>query len=191
MARVDLSSTTDRAPGARPAPTFSTVEAAHTCLIERLSRSKPHLSDSHNPIRRGFLAALSAGAASEHLSTNLIVQLGLATKDLAPFAVRGLFAPRRPWLTEPNTGTSAIFVDKLNPSRLKRFLQHFTRFIGYVRPECTFDALNGWERKPGSRREVGLRPSQKPTRSTELFDRDHARFPLIPFGSRYVILFRS
>jgi hypothetical protein len=89
--------------------------------------------------RRGFLAALSAGAASEHLSTNLIVQL--ATKDLAPFAVRGLFAPRRPWLTEPDTGTSAIFVDKLNPSRLKRFLQHFTRVIGYVRPECTFDAL--------------------------------------------------
>jgi hypothetical protein len=42
MARVDLSSTTDRAPGARPAPTFSTVEAAHTRLIERLSRSKPH-----------------------------------------------------------------------------------------------------------------------------------------------------
>jgi hypothetical protein len=42
MARVDLLSTTDRARGARHAPTFSTVEAAHTCLIERLSRSKPH-----------------------------------------------------------------------------------------------------------------------------------------------------
>jgi hypothetical protein len=109
--------------------------------------------------RRGFLAALSAGAASEHLSTNLKVQHGLAAEDLAPFAVRGLFAPRRPWPTEPNTDTSAIFVDKLNPSRLKRFLQHFTRFIGYVRPECTFDTLNGWERKPGSQREVGLRPS--------------------------------
>jgi hypothetical protein len=100
--------------------------------------------------RRGFLAALSAGAASEHLLTNLIVQLGLATKDLAPFAVRGLFAPKRPWLTEPNTGTSAIFVDKINPSGLKRFLQHFTGLIGYVRPECTFDTLNGWKRKPGS-----------------------------------------
>jgi hypothetical protein len=42
MAGVDLSSTTDRALGARPAPTFSTVEAAHTCLIARLSESKPH-----------------------------------------------------------------------------------------------------------------------------------------------------
>jgi hypothetical protein len=73
------------------------------------------------------------------LSTNLVIQR--ATKGLALFAVRGLLAPRRPWLAEPNTGTSAIFVDKLNPSRLKRFLQHFTRVIGYVRPECTFDAL--------------------------------------------------
>jgi hypothetical protein len=42
MAGVDLSSTTDRALGARPAPTFSTVEAAHTRLIERLAASKPH-----------------------------------------------------------------------------------------------------------------------------------------------------
>jgi hypothetical protein len=42
MARLDLSSTTDRAPGARPALTFSTVEAAHTGLIERLAVSKPH-----------------------------------------------------------------------------------------------------------------------------------------------------
>jgi hypothetical protein len=109
--------------------------------------------------QRGFLAALSAGAASEHLATNLIIQHGLATKELAPFAVRGLFAPRKPWLTEPNTSTSAIFVDKLNPSRLKRFLQHFTRIIGYVRPECTFDTLDGWERETGSQREVGLRPS--------------------------------
>jgi hypothetical protein len=41
MARDDLSSTTSRAPCARPAPTFSTVEAAHTGLIERLARSKP------------------------------------------------------------------------------------------------------------------------------------------------------
>jgi hypothetical protein len=42
MARADLSSTTNRAPGARPALTFSTVEAAHTCLIERLAVSKPN-----------------------------------------------------------------------------------------------------------------------------------------------------
>jgi hypothetical protein len=36
------SSTTNRAPGARPAPTFSTVEAAHADLVEHLSGSKPH-----------------------------------------------------------------------------------------------------------------------------------------------------
>jgi hypothetical protein len=42
MAGVDLSSTTDRALGARPAPTFSTVESAYTCLIACLSESKPH-----------------------------------------------------------------------------------------------------------------------------------------------------
>jgi hypothetical protein len=42
MVRVDLSSTPNRAPDARPAPTFSTVEAAHTGLIERLAASKPH-----------------------------------------------------------------------------------------------------------------------------------------------------
>jgi hypothetical protein len=35
-------STTKRAPCARPAPTFSTVEAAHTGLIARLSASKPY-----------------------------------------------------------------------------------------------------------------------------------------------------
>jgi hypothetical protein len=42
MARGDLSSTMSRAPGARPAPTFSTVEEAHSDLVERLSGSKPH-----------------------------------------------------------------------------------------------------------------------------------------------------
>jgi hypothetical protein len=41
MARGDLSSTTNRAPGARPAAAFSTVEEAHTGLIERLAGSKP------------------------------------------------------------------------------------------------------------------------------------------------------
>jgi hypothetical protein len=35
-------STTKRASCARPAPTFSTVEAAHTGLIEHLAASKPH-----------------------------------------------------------------------------------------------------------------------------------------------------
>jgi hypothetical protein len=42
MARVDLPFTADRVPSALPAPTFSTVEAAHTGLIARLSGSKPH-----------------------------------------------------------------------------------------------------------------------------------------------------
>jgi hypothetical protein len=42
MGRVDLSSTTNRSPGARPAPTFSTVEEAHTGLIERLAVLKPN-----------------------------------------------------------------------------------------------------------------------------------------------------
>jgi hypothetical protein len=42
MARGDLSSTTNRAPDARAAPTFSTVEEAHTGLIERLAGSEPH-----------------------------------------------------------------------------------------------------------------------------------------------------
>jgi len=42
MARADLPSTTNRAPGACPPPTFSTVEEAHTALIERLVVSKPH-----------------------------------------------------------------------------------------------------------------------------------------------------
>jgi hypothetical protein len=42
VARVGLSSTTNRAPGARPAPTFSTVEEAHTVLIERLVVLKPY-----------------------------------------------------------------------------------------------------------------------------------------------------
>ena len=42
MARADLSSTTDRSPSARPAPMFSTVEEAHTSLIERLAALKPY-----------------------------------------------------------------------------------------------------------------------------------------------------
>jgi hypothetical protein len=41
MSRVDLSSTRNHTPDARPAPTFSNVEAAHTGLIERLAGSKP------------------------------------------------------------------------------------------------------------------------------------------------------
>jgi hypothetical protein len=41
MAPSDLSSTTNRAPGARPPATFSTVEEAHTGLIQRLAGSKP------------------------------------------------------------------------------------------------------------------------------------------------------
>jgi hypothetical protein len=41
MARADLSCTTNRAPGVRPAPTFSSVEVAHAGLVERLAGSKP------------------------------------------------------------------------------------------------------------------------------------------------------
>ena len=41
MARADLSSTTSRAPSARLARTFSTVEAAHASLIERLAVLRP------------------------------------------------------------------------------------------------------------------------------------------------------
>jgi hypothetical protein len=42
MARAGVYFTTNRALGARSAPTFSTVEEAHTSLIERLAGSKPH-----------------------------------------------------------------------------------------------------------------------------------------------------
>jgi hypothetical protein len=42
MAGADLSSITNRARGARPAPTFSTVKDAHADLIERLMALKPY-----------------------------------------------------------------------------------------------------------------------------------------------------
>jgi hypothetical protein len=42
MARANLPSTTNRAPSARPAPAFSTVEEARTGLIARLAGSKPN-----------------------------------------------------------------------------------------------------------------------------------------------------
>jgi hypothetical protein len=41
MARADILSNTSRASGARPAPTFSSVEEAHTGLIESLAVLKP------------------------------------------------------------------------------------------------------------------------------------------------------
>jgi hypothetical protein len=88
-----------------------------------------------------------------------------------------------PRLAEPHSSPATILIDKLDPGRLQCLLHLCTRFIRYSRSEPTFQTLDGREREPGSQREFGLRPSQKPTRSTELFDRDHARFPLIPFGS--------
>jgi hypothetical protein len=42
LARTDLPSCTNRAPSARPAPTFSTAEEAHTGLIELLAVLKPY-----------------------------------------------------------------------------------------------------------------------------------------------------
>jgi hypothetical protein len=42
IARAGASSTTSHAPGAHPALTFSTVEAAHTDLIERLAVLRPY-----------------------------------------------------------------------------------------------------------------------------------------------------
>jgi hypothetical protein len=42
MARASASSTTSHTLGARPALTFSTVEAAHTDLIERLAVLRPY-----------------------------------------------------------------------------------------------------------------------------------------------------
>jgi hypothetical protein len=42
MPRAGFSSTTNRAPGVGPAPTFSSVEVAHAGLVERLAGSKPH-----------------------------------------------------------------------------------------------------------------------------------------------------
>ena len=52
MARADLSSTTSRSPSARLARTFSTVEAAHASLIERLAVLSPcrilYIADAQN-----------------------------------------------------------------------------------------------------------------------------------------------
>jgi hypothetical protein len=96
-----------------------------------------------------------------------------------------------PRLAEPHSSPATILIDKLDPGRLQCLLHLCTRFIRYSRSEPTFQTLDGREREPGSQREFGLRPSQKPTRSTELFDRDHARFPLIPFGSAAMIPFGS
>jgi hypothetical protein len=60
MARVGLSSTISRAPGARIASTFSTAEEAYTGLIERLPVLKLH--------RILYIAAArDLGERAEHL----------------------------------------------------------------------------------------------------------------------------
>jgi hypothetical protein len=98
---------------------------------------------------------------------------------------------RYPRFTEADAGATTVLIDKLDPGRLEGLPHLCTRFIRYARPEPTFQTLDGRNRQPGSQREFGLRPSQKPTRRTELFDRNQARFPLIPFGSFAMIPFGS
>jgi hypothetical protein len=66
--------------------------------------------------------------------------------------------PVYPRLAEPNSSPATIFIDELNPASLERLLHLCTCFIRYTRPKPTFQTLDGRKRKPGSRREFGLRP---------------------------------
>jgi hypothetical protein len=73
MARADLSSTTNRAPGTRPAPTSSAVEAAHSGLIERLVGSKPHrilyIADARDLEERAEHLQQILGAVLDYVGT--------------------------------------------------------------------------------------------------------------------------
>jgi hypothetical protein len=75
MARADLSSTANRAPGARPAPTLSTIEEAHTGLIERLVVLKPHrilyIADAQDLEERAEHLQQVLGAVLDYVGTIL------------------------------------------------------------------------------------------------------------------------
>jgi hypothetical protein len=71
--RVDLSSTTNRPPGARPASTYSTVEEAHTGLIERLAVLKPsrilYIADAQDLEERAEHLRQVLGAVLDYAAT--------------------------------------------------------------------------------------------------------------------------
>jgi hypothetical protein len=73
MARGDLSTTTNRPSGARPAATFSTVEEAHTGLIERLAGSKPrripYIADAQDIEARAEHLRQVLGAVLDYVGT--------------------------------------------------------------------------------------------------------------------------
>jgi|HubBroStandDraft_2_1064218.scaffolds.fasta_scaffold843929_1 hypothetical protein len=76
MARVDLSFTLNRATGARPASTFSTVEEAHTGLIERLAVLKPsrilYIADAQDLEERAQHLQQILGAVLDYVGAMVI-----------------------------------------------------------------------------------------------------------------------
>jgi hypothetical protein len=66
----------------------------------------------------------------------------------------GLLSP-----SEPNAGAPTVFLYELDAGCLNRFLELCTRLIRDVRPESSFQALNGRDRQTSSQGEFALRPS--------------------------------
>ena len=76
MARADLSSTTIRGTSARPVPTFSTVEEAHTDLIERLAVLKPrrilYIADAQDLADRAEQLQRVLGTVLDYVGTIVV-----------------------------------------------------------------------------------------------------------------------
>ena len=80
---ADHATTTNRAPGARPGATFSTVQTAHLDLVTRLAATRPHrilyIADAHDLEERAeHLRAVFAAMA------DYVGAIMLDTSDNAP-----------------------------------------------------------------------------------------------------------
>jgi hypothetical protein len=102
-----------------------------------------------------------------------------------------LFVPQTLRLSETYSDAAPIFLDKMNSCSFKCGLQFCARFIGNVRAKSTFKPLNSRQRQACFRGEFGLRPAQKASRRTDLFNRNLVNFALIHFGSSAMIHFGS
>src|ERR1035438_4161536 len=82
-------------------------------------------------------------------------------------------------LPKSNAEASAVFLEEFDPGGFDSFLQLDLGIVRYPRAEATFETLNRRKRQPSAGGKFRLGPTEKASRSTELFNRLHVRFFLI------------
>jgi hypothetical protein len=113
---VNHATTTNRAPGARPAATFSTVQIAHLDLVTRLAATRPHqivaIADRHDVQER-------AEHVRDVLST-VLAYIGTVVSDTKTIYRPGCSTAPTSWVAFPSSPATSRAACSARPTTSRR-----------------------------------------------------------------------